>query len=39
MIIAKIETWPAALQEFLTSQHEMLLAHARHDRETMHAYL
>jgi hypothetical protein len=39
MILAKVDTWPARLLEYLASQHKMLLAHARHERETMDAYL
>ncbi|MCH8839952.1 MAG: hypothetical protein IH831_04610 [Planctomycetes bacterium] len=38
MILAQVESWPVPLLEYLASQHEMLLAHARHDRETMNAY-
>ena len=39
MILAEIETWPLPLLEYLSSQHQMLLAHARHDRDKMDAYL
>ncbi|WP_417393187.1 hypothetical protein [Gimesia sp.] len=39
MILAQVETWPAPLLEYLESQSEILLAHARHDCETMNAYL
>jgi hypothetical protein len=39
MILAEVETWPLPLLEYLASQHEMLLAHARHHRKTIHAYL
>lgn len=39
MILAKPKTWPAPLLAYLASQHEMLLAHALHERDTMNAYL
>lgn len=39
MILAKVETWPVPLLDYLASQREMLLAHARRERETMDAYL
>ena len=39
MILAKVETWPTPLLKYLASQHEMLLAHARHEREKLVAYL
>ena len=39
MILEDIETWPAPIVEYLSSQHATLLNHARHDRKVMDAYL
>jgi hypothetical protein len=39
MILADVSTWPAPLLEYLASEYEMFLAHARSDRDTMDAYL
>jgi hypothetical protein len=39
MILALPSTWPTSLLEYLASKREELLAYARHERETMDAYL
>ena len=39
MILAKVESWPVPLLEYLASQYEMLVAHARHERAKLEAYL
>lgn len=39
MILSNTDTWPLPLLEYLSSEYEMLLAHARHARDTMNAYL
>ncbi len=39
MILAEVQSWPSPLLEYLDSEHEMLLAHAKFNREQMTAYL
>ncbi len=39
MTLDQVDSWPPPLLKYLASQRKVLLAHGRHDRRTMKAYL